>query len=217
MTTSSSVPDGQVPSHSTRLDNCKLQLKDYNSDPSQVPAGSWMKDAASWLQKDGGRARSDARILCHSAMYDVVWDSKKLPTHIGARDAGQIQKSMSFAVGTSALDALVAYFEALATNNPTLQDVKNDLLRLIHILGEAGDGNIDALQKFSDEAYKLTFKKFDAGTQWFWKTETSTNKAPAQASPDDINNLDQLNMNQAALENLKRELSECQWKLFAIW
>ena len=192
-----------------------MKLKGHDSEkPTATP---WGPDAQNWLNEEGAPARSDARILCHSSMYDVLWNAGSLPSKVGARDAGQIQKSLSFAVGTSPLDALVAYFEAMAVQTTTLQETKEDILRLIHILGEASDGDVESLQKFADEAYKLSYQQLDPGTTWFWKTQSDPEDTPKTASPEEIKKLDELNMKQTALDNLKREIGELRWKIFALW
>jgi hypothetical protein len=215
MTTDSTVVDSEVVAHGKRLDNCKMALKDF--DPTHPELHAWGKAALDWYQSDGAKARADSRILCHATIYDVVWDRKNMPETVLAKNAGQIQDSLSFAVGTSPLDALVAFFEALAAGDPNLQNAKDDILRLIHILGETSDGDIDSLQKFSDEAYNLAFAKFDAGQQWFWKQQSDADQAPGFATDDQISDLDQLNLNQAAFDNLTREVEDLRWRIFGIW
>ena len=218
MTSAPQLPDSDVPSHEDRLEACNIKLKDYNPEiPSQEP--DWTTPAAAWLKAEGRNARSDARTLCHATMYEVKWDLLRLPGKVEARDAGHIQKSGSLAGGTSELDALLAYFDALqvGTESTQLKATKDDILRLVHILGESGDGDLDSLQKFSDEAYKLAFEKTDAGANWLYKQESSPSEEPKIATATDIADLDQMNLNQAALENVQREIADLRWKLFAIW
>ena len=215
MTTDSKVADSDVVSHGTRLDNCKMGLKDF--DPTQPDKQPWGAAAMAWYQAGGAGARADSRILCHATVYDVSWDLNNLPAIVQAQDAGKIQNSLSFAVGTSPLDALVAFFEALATGDPNLQSAKDDILRLIHIMGETDDGDVNSLQKFSDEAYNLAFSKYDAGKTWFWKQQSNADQAPGFASDTQIADLDQLNLNQAAYDNESRELEDMRWNLFGLW
>jgi len=212
MTTVGNIADEEIPTHRKRLEDCHVKLKDYN--PKAPTDKKWGEHATTWLAEQG---RSNARILCHASMYEVKWSTSKLPTNVLAREAGKMQKSLSFAIGTSPLDALVAYFQAHAIANDFVQGTKDDIQHLIHILGEAGDGDLDGLQAFSDEAYKLAFDKVDAGTAWFWKKQTDAGEHPTFATDDDIKDLDQLNMDQAALDNAQREADDLRWKLFAIW
>lgn len=146
-------------------------------------------------------------------------DAKSLPDGIlvEAEQAADEQKRIPFALGTSELDTLVAYFEALAVDTPEFQPVKNDIVRLIHVLGESADGDLESLQKFSDEAYKLAFERIDAGTTWVWKKESGPEESVSVPSAEDINKLDTLNMNQAAVDIVKREIADLRWRLFAIW
>lgn len=205
-----------MPSHGKRLSDLNVVLKGF--DPV-VPSNNkpWGATTKIWYDTDGDQARSDSRILCHATMYEVKWNKTNPPSTVLAKQAGQIQKSLSFAVGTSPLDALVAFFEALAVGDASLQSSKDDILRLIHILGETSDGDIDSLQKYSDEAYNLAFAKYDAGKTWFWKQQSNADQQPGQATTNDIANLDTLNQNQAALDNLNREVADLKSALFAIW
>jgi len=213
MNTAAQIAGDQVPSHEERMAELEMKLKEYNISDDQAKA--WIKDAAAWLGVRQEPARSDTRIVCHSSMYDVHWKKTGFPDglKVQASEVAQAQKRVPFSMGTSDLDALMAYWDTLAAVSEDLGDTRDQIRRLRYILGESGDGDIDGLQKFSDEAYKMAFERVDGGTAWFWKAE----KSDAKPSLQDITDLDRLNMDQAALDNVEREIDSLRWKIFAIW
>ncbi|KAJ2903782.1 uncharacterized protein MKZ38_009348 [Zalerion maritima] len=236
-TTAALSNDEEVPSHLQRLQDCRFELID--------PTG-----LDNWLNLSKEPARTDSRIVCHAMMYDVKWDKNALPETVLAEEAGKKMKEAHapVAVGTSDVDAIVAYLESLtqsldaesqealdnaekdgmpglsdkeiqdaAAKALELQTTKEDVVRLIYVLGESGSGDLDSLQKFSDSAYKLSFERTDAGKKWFWKAEEDEDGKPQEAGEDEIKDLDVINMYQAAIDSIERENADLRWKIFAYW
>lgn len=187
-----------------------MAIKDFNEssyDPKEPANFPWWESAAAFLKEKGNTATS----LCHSTMYHVKY-GPDLPKNVQARDASPPNQDALFAVGTSDLDALISFFSAKADALPWNSEVARDLRRLVNILGENGDGDIDGIQKYSDETYKHSFRKIDAGVHWSWQTDG--NRAP---SGEEKTNLDKLNQTQKMMDTLKREEQDLQWQIFAIW
>jgi len=202
--------------YNDRLKACKMVIQNFNSDefnsdttaPTNPP---WWKDASAFLSGGGNTVTT----LCHAAMYGVNY-GPDLPLNIKARDASPPARDPLFAVGTSDLDALIAFFGTKAANSEDADLVK-DLNRLVHILGENGDGDLDGIQKFSDEVQSHSFKRVDGGATFSWQTQTQPGNAPREPSDADNRVLDELNQTQKMVETLAREEEDVRWQIFATW
>ncbi|KAK3378963.1 hypothetical protein B0T24DRAFT_694239 [Lasiosphaeria ovina] len=73
MTSAAQPADSDVPPHGDRMAACNMRLLGYDPDSNPNPQPGWTAAAAARLKQEGGRARTDARTLCHAAMYEAKW------------------------------------------------------------------------------------------------------------------------------------------------
>ncbi|KAL5083900.1 hypothetical protein Trisim1_000809 [Trichoderma cf. simile WF8] len=208
-------PEKTSKSVEERLKACGMALKGFDVEKNKLEdpgKPKWWADAASFLADTDDMGTT----ICHSTMYGVNY-GPKLPKTVEARQASPRDKDALFAVGTSELDALVAYFATEAAAMASDSEVARDLRRLMSLLGENGDGDIDGIQKYSDEAYKRSFRKVDSGTMWTWQAESKPGAAPKGPSSDEITALHELNQAQKMADNLAREENDLRWQIFAVW
>ncbi|KAL8672154.1 MAG: hypothetical protein Q9168_003377 [Polycauliona sp. 1 TL-2023] len=196
-TTDASVP---APAHSSRLSDCQMALKNGGS-----------ASAIAWLN-----ANTATRVLCHATMYDVAYDTAKVPDRVQADIAGQLlQSKQSIAVGVSPLDALMAYCRAHEdVDDAALGTLEKDLLRIQSLLIAGDSDDVDALQAAADESYEQAFSKINGGTLWHFHQESDPSATP---SAQDLATMRTLNRNQTTYDNAAREVANQRWQLFAQW
>jgi hypothetical protein len=203
-------PKVKAPKHSDRLRDCRMQLKN-----SKVGA------ADKWLGDD-----SPCRVLCHASMYDVEYNFGKEPANVVGRTAGkQILEKHPIAVGTTPMDALLAFCQShlrQGEDQGTLHDVEMDLLRIQTLLREAEDDDVDGIQAAVDENLEQAFLRFEGGTLWHYNQKNDITTTPAKGQTrvptvDQIKALQNLNETQAVLDNANRETAIKRWQLFAEW
>lgn len=165
-------------------------------DPKAIPAGM---DAASWptntkiLEKCFMELRDKARnanwlespaskskLVCHGAMYNVVWDIAKVPNKVPAENlAQQFENSHPVAVGVDMMDALEAYLEAHA------DDKQPSLVHSVAALLESKQGDIHQLRQASKDLLRNRYNKTSGGAHWYLSKE-KFKPAPSSATGADV-------------------------------
>lgn len=185
----------------TREDRLNAQnMTLFNNKPYPQDVGDWMS------------SKSGARVLCHGAMYDVQWTRCSKPTKVPADESSEmLNKQMSVAVGTTAIDSLLAY--AKAHDHPQ-GSVADDILRLQTLL-RAQDEGLGGHTAAADEIQSYNFAQFDGGVRYY--ISTGDEKPAAAMDADSSQQLMQLNAVQSLYDAILRRAVQLRWELFAFW
>jgi hypothetical protein len=167
---------------------------------------------------------SPTRVLCHGAMYSVMWDASKKPANVPADDYYQkLNSDMPVAVGTTSSDALQAYINAHANpadaNGAVARDIQSDLLRLQTLRLSTSDG-VEAQAEAADMLYDGNYSSIDGGGHYFLASSDAgkgDGARPTAPNPKDIANLVGLNNSQRYLDGLGRQLQLLRWSMFVAW
>jgi hypothetical protein len=203
------TPSGSASSisHGTLLKRAGLDL--VNADQKNSPESIWISDASS------------TRSICHGAMYNVVWDYNSPPPDFPADDFAQsFNFSQPLAVGTTPMDALLAYLKSIpdATKTPLV----NSLIALQNLLIKQSDG-ADVQQEAADLLLRHNFASFSGGPVWVPSGQNdeasfaAKRLASLNASNGPFQDLQQINDQQRAANIMHREKELLQWQLFAEW
>ncbi|KAE8356854.1 hypothetical protein BDV28DRAFT_41567 [Aspergillus coremiiformis] len=191
--------DGGAADRRQRLDALSLAL--HGADGTSERIKKWLESKVS------------ARVICHGAMYNVRWESEwkgdsrpKIP----ADDvASKFQLDMPIAVGTTSLDALLAYINVHQEGQ-----VEQDLFQLSCLL-RAQSESIEDRAAAADELQNYNFAHFAGGTRYVLQIDS---KNPA-ASPSEkaAETLAQMNESQALYDATARQVQLLRWELFSVW
>jgi hypothetical protein len=146
-------------------------------------------------------------------MYDVVWNSSGLPDNvtIAANTAASTIRN-AVAVGTTPMDALIAYVQA-----HNLEDsLEQDLWAMAPLL-RAQDEGVQALRAATDEIQNWNYARTSGGVHWCFQNKPGTSTAAQTPSAGDVQNLEDLNQAQHLLYGISSQLERLQWDLFAQW
>ncbi|KAE8366561.1 hypothetical protein BDV27DRAFT_155836 [Aspergillus caelatus] len=183
---------------SDRLDALSLAL--HGAD-AKHPA----EEVKQWLE-----AEESARVLCHGAMYNVKWDFSKKPTNVPADEAARnFQANEPVAVGTTALDALLAYVR------PHQVKDAEDVLAQLGPLLQAQSESIEDRRAAADEVQNYNFARYAGGSKYMF--EIDQNHPAAPPSPTAAKLLAKLNESQTLQDSTARQLRQLRWDLFALW
>ncbi|KAG5659120.1 hypothetical protein KAF25_000322 [Fusarium avenaceum] len=201
------VIDGAKVTHGESLQSLFMTLKgtdEANPDP-------WMS------------LSSQLRILCHSCIYDVSWDHANKPTHVPADDFSQRlrdQQQAAVAVGTTPMDALLAYCHARGNASDGSDDVaklEEDILALESLL-QARDDGVEGQREAKDSVYNWSYTRSPGGTKYFFaESDSTSSNQPNEPEPAAISSLNQLNLTQALLDSCNRAMLEYRWDMFSLW
>ncbi|KAF4456304.1 hypothetical protein F53441_1549 [Fusarium austroafricanum] len=167
--------------------------------------------------------KSQIRILCHSCMYEVTWDHENKPKSVPAdefSDRLRDQKQAAIAVGTTPMDALLAYCHARGDASENSEDVtklEEDILALESLL-QARDDGVEGQREAKDSVYNWSYTRSPGGTKYFFAEadDKSTNQ-PKEPEPAAIMSLNQLNLTQALLDSCNRAMLQYRWDMFSLW
>lgn len=166
---------------------------------------SWPQDIQDWMA-----AVDPAAVMCHGAMYDVVWDVTKPPPNVPANQAAQtLTESMPLAIGTTPMDSLLAYIQA-----HQLSDLEKDLWALAPLL-RAQDEGVQAQRAAADELQNWNYSRASGGVHWHF--HNAPDSAAQDPSSTDVANLEALNQAQRLLDGTARQLERLQWDMFSYW
>ncbi|KIL90135.1 hypothetical protein FAVG1_06874 [Fusarium avenaceum] len=201
------VIDGAQVTHGESLHSLFMTLKgtdEANPDP-------WMN------------LSSQLRILCHSCIYDVAWDHANKPTHVPADDFSQRlrdQQQAAVAVGTTPMDALLAYCHARGNASDGSDDVaklEEDILALESLL-QARDDGVEGQREAKDSVYNWSYTRSLGGTKYFFaESDSTSSNQPTEPEPAAISMLNELNLTQALLDSCNRAMLEYRWDMFSLW
>ena len=185
----------------SRLSSCMMALQDVDSD-----------SVKNWTSNKNG-----TRLLCHGSLYDVVWDVNNPPGTILADKASQnLHQNMPVAIGTTPLDALLAFVNANVGNaKGDLLEVETDLIAIQSLLISQDDG-VDSLMEANDMLYNHNFEKSQGGTHWHLSGDDGTEK-PTTPDKKTLDALDLLNSKQVILDTATRRSKQLSWDLFSAW
>ena len=192
-------PDKPYTRHD-RLDEVAVQLDDLT--PSTMTVRDWLA------------SQESAYSLCHGSLYQVLWNSQKIPDGVSIQAdkfAGKLKASTPVSVGTSPLDSILTYVTDRA-EKCTLED---DIKRLRNLL-RADDETVDAHMAAEVETENFNFADFDGGFQYDFSDagQDNTYKIPPQPEVDAMM---LLNARRRLYDNIMRRQQQIRWQLFSIW
>lgn len=173
----------------------------------------WSDDITKWLQ-----AKEQADVLCHGAMYKVVWDDSKWPETVPANQASHtLLDLMPVTVGTTPIDSLLAYIDSHQHNDGETDEEKK-LEKDLHLLGpllRAQDEGVDAHRVAMDEVQNWNFERETGGKHWHLQSEEG--KPPRKPSGKQAEGIEKLNQAQRVRDGAAREIVQLQWAMFSYW
>lgn len=213
----------------------KVPASNITADPSlrgrldamfcQLPAGA------------DGDSLNAKRLICHHAIYGVVYDSKVRPPTPADDYAKRFTADVDMepiSVGTSPLDSILTFLEAhkdpaeAAIEDPLLGDQGSataSTLRSMTELLYATQDTYDERIKAADLVYSHNFTRSGGSFTWRYdekkintnsKNETATAASPPAApSPADTRTIAKLNNMQRILDVAESKLKLIQWSLFS--
>ncbi|KAF5025356.1 hypothetical protein F66182_2567 [Fusarium sp. NRRL 66182] len=187
---------------SQRLKNCHMFLK-----PESKDGQDWSTESIS------------GQTISHGAMYNVKWNAKEKPQNIPAdKVSHQLHDAAPVAIGTTPLDALLAYVKAHKADESD-QDIKNVMIAIENIQKYllVEEDTVDSHAKAQDLLHNFNFDNFPGGTRFHIASATDSGKPTVR--PDDaiIGKLGRLNQEQVRLDSLDRTEQRLQWNLFSVW
>ncbi|KAK4107378.1 hypothetical protein N656DRAFT_785388 [Canariomyces notabilis] len=167
--------------------------------------GPYPPDVQAWLD-----SKSPARVLCHGAMYTVHWTANSLPLKVPANDVAKtLLDDMPVAVGTTPMDALLAYIDA-----HQITDLEKDL-HLLEPLLRARDDGVQAQRAAVDQLQSWNFARTAGGVHWYFQNETG--KEAQDPLSAEVESLEVLNHAQRLADSTARQLVEVRWEMFSEW
>ncbi|KAL2262121.1 hypothetical protein VTK26DRAFT_2419 [Humicola hyalothermophila] len=179
------------------------RLRKLDIAPADGPP--WVPDVQQWLDSTG-----PMKFALHGEVLRVQWNADQAPTKIPANDAAHcLAGSMPVAVGTTPMDALLAY---LGAHQET--ELERDLFALAPLLRAQNDG-VQAQRVATDELQSWGFSRQSGGVHWHFQGEA--HQATLEPSPDEVRSLAQLNDVQRLGDAAARQLAQVRWNVFSCW
>ncbi|KPM41414.1 hypothetical protein AK830_g5113 [Neonectria ditissima] len=180
----------------------------------------------SWLE-----CKDPTRVVCHGAMYNVVWKLDEKPENVPADmffDKLHVDKAVS--VGTTPLHAILTHVKS---RNPPVANVDNsanvpvenlerDLIMIEKFLHARDDG-VDALDEAEDAVYNWNYSRSHGGSRYFLGgSDDNTDpkagtKKPTKPDQKYIDAVVRINLEQRYIDLIDRQMLVRQWELFAFW
>ncbi|KAF3923151.1 hypothetical protein ABW20_dc0108265 [Dactylellina cionopaga] len=186
------------------------------------PLGMVLGPAGASIATNWEAEKDSARILCHGAMYDVMWDAKNLPHNVPANDACKhLTEDLPISIGATPMDALLAYVRAhMQTDVDTVQELETSLYSL-HTLLRSQDDSVESQREAKDLLVNTNFSLNEGGLEFHLSQSSNQSKdgKPVLTPPSDKirHNLQTLNSTQKLLDASLRKLKYMKWKLFSLW
>ncbi|KAK6860468.1 hypothetical protein PG995_004104 [Apiospora arundinis] len=203
---------GKTDAHAKSLETLFMKLQGIKAAPPE--------DRDPWLDD-----KSQLRILCHGAMYDVVWDHESKPKDVPADrfNARMIDpNAAAVSMGTTPMDALLSYCHS-RTDHPDgpgeIAKLEADILLLESLLHTRDDG-VEAQREAKDSVYNWSFNRAPGGERYYFSGEGndgSSDKPPLEPEAPAILKLGELNQVNMLLDSCKRALSQYRWDMFSLW
>ncbi|MCJ1240459.1 hypothetical protein MMC14_008462 [Varicellaria rhodocarpa] len=187
--------------HQTREDRLRALKMELNKQkPIPETVNKWLKDS------------NPTQSVCHGAIYDVEWSIDCRPCKTPANECSRrLRERMPVAIGTTAMDALIAY---VASHNSS-DTFEEDLYKL-RVLLRAQDDSLDAHERAADEIAADNFMGFNGGSI-FMHADQSTKEPAKPPSEESRADLSTINAAQRLFDSLGRRRKQLQWDLFAVW
>ena len=170
--------------------------------------------SSAWLD-----ATDPARIICHGAIYNVNWQNKKKPPTPADDWSQSLNSKQQVAIGTSPIDALLAYVKAHKADTPSdtkgkeILQLEEDIFNLRAYLRMQDDVSVDAYRKATDSLVHQNYTRSKGGTRYVFPAA----ETPTKPTADDLTNLQTLNSAQSLLDASQRALKAQSWELFSLW
>lgn len=209
-------PFGTLDPNGTVTRGQRLAALNMVLDQADATTADGVKD---WLD-----SKDPTRILCHGAMYNVLWDGGSKPPIVPADNFFKtLNSDMPVSVGTTPMDSLLTYIKSHVSPNVVygdpIQQVEQDLLRIQKLL-HAHDDGVEGQAEADDIVYNWNFASTSGGNHYFLASSdggSGDKGRPTAPSPTDIRNLATLNNCQRYLDGLNRQLELLRWGMFAFW
>lgn len=181
-----------------------------------------LADSTEWL---GDKA--DARIVCHGAMYGVQWDATTKPRTPADDWSANLIGSKQVAVGTSPVDALLAYVRAHHGEKPPegmketketilIRQLEESIFNLSAYLRLQDDSPVDAYRKVTDGLIHRNYTRTNGGIRYNFPISSTPGK-PTLPKDTEMEKLRNLNNAQALLDGTMRAAKTQSWELFSLW
>lgn len=179
-------------------------------------------DSTGWLDDD-----AEARIVCHGAMYGVRWDATTKPPTPADDWSANLNGTKQVAVGTSPIDALLAYVRAHHGDKPPegvkesketilIRQLGENLFNLSAYLRLQDNASIDAYRKVTDSLIHRNYSRSKGGIKYTFPVSSTPGK-PTLPGDAEARSLRNLNNAQNLLEGTLRAIKSQQWELFSLW
>ncbi len=185
---------------------------------------------------DGNGSGSVTRLICHAARYSVKFDSgpkatkPKTPAEDYAVNFTQDRDMEPVAIGTTPLDAVLAFFQAHKQDaamesalfgGSDAVSTANTLMEIQELL-YATEDDYDSRIKAADLIFAHSFNRTTGGFTWhFSKKKDNGPPVAPSTTPDpvtklsEVDYLDQLNECQRCLDAADCKLNQLRWALFS--
>ncbi|KAK2007340.1 hypothetical protein LZ32DRAFT_593960 [Colletotrichum eremochloae] len=210
-------PADKKQTRAQRLAELDMDFKGFHPRPAQfddiVPL-----EIAEWLDENLPRQLCTLS-LCHGAMYDVRWDSKSTPAHVLAdRYAALLNQTLPLAIGSTPMDALMAYAGAHENMDSGVAKRMEAALKRLETLLLSRDDGVEAHAQAADMMYNWNYSRMDGGERYHidGSRDKSGGGKPMipKAKQDELAKLNrECRFRDAARRKLKRQ----RWALFAEW
>lgn len=202
---------GKNVAHGASLDALFMKMMGANETPGE-------RDP--WLD-----TMSQLRILCHGAMYGVVWDQDNKPKDVpadrfNARLADPKQAAVS--VGTTPMDALISYCHSRKDHPEVpgnIAKLEEDILALESLLHARDDG-VEAQREAKDTVYNWSFTRSPGGAHYYFSGQdegTESDQQPMEPTEPARLKLAELNQIQRLLDACTMVISQYRWNMFSLW
>ena len=189
--------------------------------PGQVPTEGKPVPVPSKEEQDYLDSQDAARLLCHGAMYDVVWDVSTKPGTVPANDFARRLREPTvpaMSVGTTPIDALITYCTARKSavpNDPLVHELEEDILAIESLLHTRDDG-VEGQREAKDTIYNWNFERSPGGVRYNLAGEDNDGK-PTDVSPESAKAITEINQMQILCDACSRVLQQYRWEMFSLW
>lgn len=198
---------GETIAHGPSLDALFMTLKGAD------PTDSWMQQI------------SQLRLMCHGAMYDVLWDYENKPKDVPAdrynarlRD----QELAAVSVGTTPMDAIISYCTARKDHPGIPGDIAKleESILAIDSLLYARDDGVEDQRQAKDTIYNWSFTRSPGGSRYYFSGGDDDGKSdnqPMVPEREAILQLRELNQTKKLLDACRFAMTQYRWDMFSLW
>ncbi|KAK0615570.1 hypothetical protein B0T17DRAFT_347175 [Bombardia bombarda] len=191
-----------------------MKIKETVKDPKSPDGGDKPVELPTafknWLKAD-----KPTFTLCHGAMYSVQWDVEQPPKNIPADSFAElINGTLPISVGTTPMDALMAYAGAHEDDQTEIAKVEKALKNLEEALLATDDG-VESQAKASDMLYNWNYLRLDGGELFHLSGSDGGGKPTV---PEHMQmKLIELNQLRRLADAVSRKLQRLRWSMFSEW